>query len=109
MAACLRARLPRASSGTDGRRPFCGKKKSQAAHVGALSDALAEFHSASRALADAIDRDAASFESVMAAYKLPQSTRLKSRAAARIHAIQNALARRGESPHGSGAQGRTGI
>jgi glutamate formiminotransferase len=50
------------------------KKKSQAAHVDALSDALAEFHSASRVLAEAIDRDAASFESVMAAYKLPQST-----------------------------------
>jgi formiminotetrahydrofolate cyclodeaminase len=49
------------------------KKKSQAAHVDQLSDAVAEFHSASRALAEAIDRDAASFESVMAAYKLPHS------------------------------------
>src|ERR1700735_837104 len=65
------------------------KKKSQAAHVGALSDALAEFHSASRALADAIDRDAASFESVMAAYKLPQST--PEEQGRRESTIQNAL------------------
>ena len=50
------------------------KKKSQAAHVEALSDALAEFQAASRALAEAIDRDAASFESVIAAYKLPKAT-----------------------------------
>src|SRR6202453_90954 len=50
------------------------KKKSQAAFVGPLSDALAEFHAASRTLAEAIDRDAASFGHVMAAYKLPQET-----------------------------------
>jgi glutamate formiminotransferase len=49
------------------------KKKSQATHVDALSEALAEFQAASRKLAEAIDRDAASFESVMAAYKLPQA------------------------------------
>jgi glutamate formiminotransferase / formiminotetrahydrofolate cyclodeaminase len=49
------------------------KKKSHAAHVDRLSEAVAEFHTASRALAEAIDRDTASFESVMAAYKLPQS------------------------------------
>src|SRR5216684_4064707 len=48
------------------------KKKSQAAYVEQLSEAIAEFQAASRALAEAIDRDAASFESVMAAYKLPQ-------------------------------------
>src|SRR6202021_1698206 len=50
------------------------KKKSQAAHVEALSDALAEFHAASRMLSEAIDRDSASFDSVMAAYNLPQAT-----------------------------------
>jgi glutamate formiminotransferase/formiminotetrahydrofolate cyclodeaminase len=50
------------------------KKKSQAAYVEPLSDALAEFRAASRTLSEAIDRDAASFESVMAAYKLAQST-----------------------------------
>jgi glutamate formiminotransferase/formiminotetrahydrofolate cyclodeaminase len=49
------------------------KKKSQAAHGEQLSETAAEFHAASRVLAEAIDRDAASFESVMAAYKLPQS------------------------------------
>ncbi|MGH9701452.1 MAG: glutamate formimidoyltransferase, partial [Candidatus Acidiferrales bacterium] len=48
------------------------KKKSQAAHVDALSVALGSFQSSSRALAEAIDRDAASFDAVMAAYKLPQ-------------------------------------
>ncbi|MGH9700836.1 MAG: glutamate formimidoyltransferase [Candidatus Acidiferrales bacterium] len=48
------------------------KKKSQAAHVDALSVALGSFQSSSRALAEAIDRDADSFDAVMAAYKLPQ-------------------------------------
>jgi len=64
-------------------------KKSQAAYREPLSDALAEFHSASRALAEAIDRDAASFESVMAAYKLPQAT--PEEQGRRETAIQNAL------------------
>src|SRR6202040_518329 len=50
------------------------KKKSQAAHVDQLSDALAEFQASSRALSEAIDRDAASFSQVMAAYKLPKDT-----------------------------------
>jgi glutamate formiminotransferase len=50
------------------------KKKSQAAHVEALSDALAELHAAADFLATAIDRDAASFETVMASYKLPAGT-----------------------------------
>src|SRR5271168_1150396 len=65
------------------------KKKSQAAYVEPLSDALAEFHAASRALSEAIDRDAASFESVMAAYKLPQAT--PEEQGRREAAIQNAL------------------
>lgn len=65
------------------------KKKSQAAYVEPLSDALAEFHIASRVLAEAIDRDAASFESVMAAYKLPQAT--PEEQGRRESAIQNAL------------------
>jgi formiminotetrahydrofolate cyclodeaminase len=65
------------------------KKKSQAAHLEPLSDALAEFHAASRTLSEAIDRDAASFESVMAAYKLPQST--PEEQGRREAAIQNAL------------------
>ena len=48
------------------------KKKSQAAHAEALSEAESGFRAASEFLARAIDRDASSFESVMAAYKLPQ-------------------------------------
>lgn len=50
------------------------KKKSQAAYVDQLNDAVAQFQSAARSLAEAIDRDAAAFDSVMAAYKLPQGT-----------------------------------
>jgi formiminotetrahydrofolate cyclodeaminase len=50
------------------------KKKSQAAHLEALSDALGELHAAADFLATAIDRDAASFETVMASYKLPAGT-----------------------------------
>src|SRR6202789_77222 len=50
------------------------KKKSQAAYVDQLSDALAEFQASARALAEAIDRDAASFSDVMAAYKLAKDT-----------------------------------
>jgi glutamate formiminotransferase / formiminotetrahydrofolate cyclodeaminase len=65
------------------------KKKSQAAYIDRLSEALAEFQSASRLLAEAIDRDSASFESVMAAYKLPQSN--PEEQYAREQAIQWAL------------------
>ena len=50
------------------------KKKSQSAFVEPLSEAVVDFQAASRGLAEVIDRDAASFESVMAAYKLPQGT-----------------------------------
>lgn len=65
------------------------KKKSQAAFVEPLSEAVAEFHAAAEALAKAIDADAASFESAMAAYKLPQeSTEEQKR---RDEAIQRAL------------------
>jgi glutamate formiminotransferase / formiminotetrahydrofolate cyclodeaminase len=65
------------------------KKKSHAAHVEALSEAAAEFHAASQALAEAIDRDAASFESVMGAYKLSQGNPEEQRR--RDEAIQHAL------------------
>jgi len=50
------------------------KKKSQAAYLELLSEAVAQFHAAARGLSEAIDRDTASFDSVMAAYKLPQTT-----------------------------------
>jgi glutamate formiminotransferase len=48
------------------------KKKSQAAHVDKLSEELEALRHAADELATAIDRDAASFEAVMAAFKLPQ-------------------------------------
>src|ERR1700684_1642695 len=50
------------------------KTQQQTAYVDQLSDALAEFQASSRALSEAIDRDAASFDHVMAAYKLPKET-----------------------------------
>ena len=65
------------------------KKKSQAAHVDALNDALAVLRDAADALAKAIDLDAASFESVMAAYKLPHGTSDEEKV--RDAAIQSAL------------------
>jgi glutamate formiminotransferase / formiminotetrahydrofolate cyclodeaminase len=65
------------------------KRKSQAAHVEQLSQAVAQFQSAAGALADAMDRDAASFDSVMAAYKLPQGAAEEQQK--RDAAIQNAL------------------
>ncbi len=72
------------------------KKKSQAAYFDDLSDAAAEFHRAAAELSQAIDRDAASFDAVMAAYKLPQtsSEEQKSREAA----IQGALRGAAEVP-----------
>jgi glutamate formiminotransferase/formiminotetrahydrofolate cyclodeaminase len=65
------------------------KRKSQAAYVDRLSEAVAEFRTATGTLAEAIDRDAASFESVMAAYKMPQGSPEQQRA--RETAIQRAL------------------
>jgi glutamate formiminotransferase / formiminotetrahydrofolate cyclodeaminase len=72
------------------------KKKSQAAFAEPLTEMVAEFQSASRALANAIDRDAGSFESVMAAYKLPQSTPQEQQL--REEAIQKALKGATEAP-----------
>jgi glutamate formiminotransferase / formiminotetrahydrofolate cyclodeaminase len=50
------------------------KKKSQAAFVDQLSDILSNLQAASKMLSEAIDRDSASFDHVMAAYKLPKET-----------------------------------
>jgi glutamate formiminotransferase / formiminotetrahydrofolate cyclodeaminase len=50
------------------------KKKSQAAHIESLSQALSIFQAAAKDLAQAIDLDAAAFDAVMAAFKLPQQT-----------------------------------
>lgn len=49
------------------------KKKSQAAHVDKLSDHLDALRKLADELAEAIDRDASSYDAVMAAFKLPQS------------------------------------
>jgi glutamate formiminotransferase/formiminotetrahydrofolate cyclodeaminase len=48
------------------------KKKSQALFVDQLSTTLEELRLAAKELTEAIDRDAASFEAVMAAFRLPQ-------------------------------------
>ncbi|MGB9404171.1 MAG: cyclodeaminase/cyclohydrolase family protein, partial [Candidatus Acidiferrales bacterium] len=72
------------------------KKKAQAAYVDQLSEALADFQRAAGEFAEAIDRDAASFDAVMKAYKLPQeSAEEKSR---RDAAICDALRGAAEVP-----------
>jgi glutamate formiminotransferase / formiminotetrahydrofolate cyclodeaminase len=50
------------------------KKKSQTPYLEHLSEAVVDFQEAADFLATAIDRDATSFESVMASYRLPQGT-----------------------------------
>ncbi|MGB2623551.1 MAG: glutamate formimidoyltransferase [Candidatus Acidiferrum sp.] len=50
------------------------KKKAQAAHVERLSEELDAMRRTADELAEAIDRDAASYEAVMTAFKLPQGT-----------------------------------
>jgi glutamate formiminotransferase / formiminotetrahydrofolate cyclodeaminase len=50
------------------------KKKSLAAHAKQLSDIADELRKASQALAEGIDRDAASYESVLTAHRLPRAT-----------------------------------
>src|SRR5580658_6173538 len=48
------------------------KKKSQADHIEALSTALDELRQTANLFLEAIDRDAASYETVLAAFKLPR-------------------------------------
>ncbi len=48
------------------------KKKSQLLHVDKLSEFLEELRKTADALIEAVDKDAAAYESVMAAFKLPQ-------------------------------------
>lgn len=50
------------------------KKKSQAAYVGPLDEAVTVLHAAAADLAEAIDRDAESYNAVLAALKLPKET-----------------------------------
>jgi glutamate formiminotransferase / formiminotetrahydrofolate cyclodeaminase len=66
------------------------KKKSLAAHAPQLESIEQELRKASKALAEGIDRDAASFDSVLAAYRLRRDTAEAS--SNRDRAIQKALA-----------------
>jgi formiminotetrahydrofolate cyclodeaminase len=65
------------------------KKKSQAVFVEQLGEAISELQASSRMLSEAIDRDSASFDHVMAAYKLPKET--SNERVERDAAIQKAL------------------
>jgi glutamate formiminotransferase / formiminotetrahydrofolate cyclodeaminase len=72
------------------------KKKSQILHVDKLSDALEELRTTAEELTQAIDQDAASYEAVMAAFKLPQGNAEET--AQRESAIQAATKRAAEIP-----------
>lgn len=90
LAAALAASLGQMVAG------LSGKKKSQAAHVEALRAAAAELQEAGERMAAAIDRDAASYEAVLAAFRQPQGTPEEQRA--REEAIQQATKRAAEVP-----------
>jgi glutamate formiminotransferase / formiminotetrahydrofolate cyclodeaminase len=72
------------------------KKKSQAAYVDQLSQAVADMHAAAAELTAAIDRDAASYDAVLAAFKLPKETPEDQRL--RDEAIQKATRGAAEVP-----------
>jgi len=72
------------------------KKKSQAAHVEQLSAFVAEMQTSARVLTEAIDRDAASYEAVLAASRLPKETAEDQRR--REEAIQQATKRAADVP-----------
>lgn len=72
------------------------KKKSQVAHVDKLSEHLDALRKESEALAEAIDRDAASYDAVLAAFKLPQGDAAETQA--REKAIQRATKGAAEVP-----------
>jgi formiminotetrahydrofolate cyclodeaminase len=72
------------------------KKKSQAAYVEQLSAATVELRASAERLAQAIDGDAASYEAVMTAYKLPKET--SEEQGRREEAIQQATRRAAEVP-----------
>jgi glutamate formiminotransferase/formiminotetrahydrofolate cyclodeaminase len=72
------------------------KKKSQAAHVERLSQALDGLRRTTDELTEAIDRDAASYDAVMAAFKLPQSDTRETQQ--REEAIQKATRLAAEVP-----------
>ena len=72
------------------------KKKSQVLHVDKLSAALDELRRTAGELASAIDRDAESYDAVMAAFKLPQGNSEETRQ--RVEAIQTATRGAAEVP-----------
>jgi glutamate formiminotransferase / formiminotetrahydrofolate cyclodeaminase len=72
------------------------KKKSQAAYVDQLSEGLDDLRKTSSELAQAIDLDAASYDAVMAAFKLPQGNAEETRL--REAAIQSATKKAAEVP-----------
>ncbi len=72
------------------------KKKSQAAFVNELSEALDQLRRNAAELAEAIDRDAAAYDAVMAGYKLPQESVEDKRM--RADAIQRATRGAAEVP-----------
>ncbi|HET9995619.1 MAG TPA: glutamate formimidoyltransferase [Candidatus Acidoferrum sp.] len=72
------------------------KKKSQAAHMDELSTALDELRRTAEQLTKAIDRDAESYDAVMAAFKLPQGDAQEIRQ--REEAIQRATRGASEVP-----------
>src|SRR5229473_2850668 len=72
------------------------KKKSQAAFLERLSEALEELRRTSAELAEAIDRDAAAYDAVMAAFKLPQGNAEETQR--REEAIQSATRNAAEVP-----------
>jgi glutamate formiminotransferase / formiminotetrahydrofolate cyclodeaminase len=72
------------------------KKKSQAAYVDQLSEAVNGLRRIADELAEAIDRDAASYDAVMAAFKLPQGTTEENKH--REAAIQQATRHAAEVP-----------
>ncbi len=72
------------------------KKKAQAANFDQLSELLEKLRAAAQAAAAAIDRDAASYDAVLAAMKLPQTT--DNERAARDASIQQATLGAAEVP-----------
>jgi glutamate formiminotransferase/formiminotetrahydrofolate cyclodeaminase len=74
------------------------KRKSQAAYVEELSEALAELEAAGRELTGAIDRDAASYDAVMAAVRLPKATPEEQQR--RAEAVDRATRKAAEVPLG---------
>jgi glutamate formiminotransferase/formiminotetrahydrofolate cyclodeaminase len=72
------------------------KKKSQVTHVDRLSDAVEAMRKAADELAEAIDHDAASYDAVMTAVKLPQNNAAETQS--RNEAVQSATRGAAEVP-----------